>query len=304
MGRGWRDSWGFGIGACVLGLFLPALAAAQTCPNVSLSIPTGSAQRYYPGSDVASNIYPTRPQNEDPQYIDEHDCDEDIHLQFTLVASGLPCSDIIQAWAGPTDCTQLAARRASSGSTRCWPVSDPQPIGTSFSIDVRARDIVAFLDSSDPPTVYTPESGANVCQSLAAMCTGEPLSIYFMALEANGTNVDGTPATFDFGVFRGPDAEGGSCDAGDPPDAGPPLADGSAAQDARVAREDGGVVDGDTTNTEPGGGPLLEEGCTCSLPRVSRSHFRGLGLVAGLALIFLRRRRRPGSPITSPSGGA
>jgi hypothetical protein len=189
------------IAPCIVALAVmtPLTASAQTCPNISISIPTGIANRYYPGSDVAKNLYPTRDANLQPTWINYSDCAADIHLQFTLAVSGLPCSDTIQAWVGPTDCTQLTARQTTSGSPRCWPVSPPQAVAQSFSVDVRAEDIVAFISSEEPPVLYSPQNNAMACQSQAAP-GGTALSLYFMAVEANGQAVDGTSAEYDFGA--------------------------------------------------------------------------------------------------------
>jgi hypothetical protein len=187
---------------CLLALAVvwPVSAAAQTCPNISLSIPAATVPRFTGATDSAANAYPFRAQNLQPTWINYKDCASDIRLQFTLEASGLPCSDQIQAWVGPmTDCTQTAARQTTSGSARCWPVSQPVPPQQTFTIDIRAEDLVAHITDEEPPVSYVPTESTAACQSQAAP-GGTALSLYFMAIEANGQAVDGTSAEYDFGA--------------------------------------------------------------------------------------------------------
>ena len=118
--RTW-NRWVWAVCVSSLGVLVSGNAMAETCPTIALSLPT-PPQRYYSGPDTAPNVYPSRPANEAPTFIDLRDCQDDIHLEFVVASSGLPCSDTIQVWAGPTDCTQLTARQTHSGSPRCWPV--------------------------------------------------------------------------------------------------------------------------------------------------------------------------------------
>jgi hypothetical protein len=198
----WLEQWGRTVLCLVaLAVLVPLTASAQTCPNVSISLGT-TVNRYYPGTDVNKNLFATRPQNLQPTWINYADCAADIHLQFTVLASGLPCSDLVQVWAGPTDCTQLSARQTTSANPRCWPVTNAQPISTSFNVDVRARDVVAFISNEEPPTTYTPQFSATACQSQSAP-GGTALGIYFMAMEASGQTVDGTSGIYGGGSCTG-----------------------------------------------------------------------------------------------------
>jgi hypothetical protein len=192
----WLEQWGRTVLCLVaLAVLVPLTASAQTCPNVSLSLPTGIVNRYYPGGDVAKNLFPTRPQNLQPTWINYADCAADIHLQFTLAASGLPCADLVQVWAGPTDCTQLSARQTTSSGARCWQVAPPVTIAQSFEVDVRVRDVVAYISTEEPPVEYTFQDSAASCESQSAP-GGTALGIYFMAMEASGQAVDGTSAEY------------------------------------------------------------------------------------------------------------
>jgi hypothetical protein len=194
--RGTRR-WASVVGAFValLTLLVPELAWAQTCPNVSISV-NSVVNRYVGTTDTANNLFPLRPQNLQPTWINYNDCKSDIRLQFTILVSGLPCSDTIQVWAGPTDCTQVAARQTTSGSTRCWPVAATGSFAMQQSStgDIRAQDIVAFIDTAEPPTLYSPQ-GPKGCQAQLSP-GGSSLGIYFMAMEADGQTVDGTAAVY------------------------------------------------------------------------------------------------------------
>jgi hypothetical protein len=234
---------GLCAGASFLSVLPPRLAGAQsaTCPNISLNVNL-TVPLYFPGGDTAANLYPYRPQNLDLTAIDYKDCIDDIHLEFTVLIGGLPCTDEIWVWAGTTDCTQTTARERNSGSGQCWPVA---PIG-AFSMaetstaNIRAQDIVAHIsDSSSASTTYSP-AGKTACQWQSSPGI-VPLSIYFMAVEADGVTVDrsasyaldaelvatdggsGTTAPADAGPV---DA---SADAGtsDPSATGTPLEEGS-----------------------------------------------------------------------------
>jgi len=196
----WLRQWGASVvfGA-VLAVAIPWTAWAQNCPNVSLSV-NSVVPRYYPGGDSNANLFPIRPQNLNPTWINYNDCKNDINLQFTLLISGLPCTDTIQVWAGTVDCTQVSARQANSGATHCWPVT---PTG-SFTMaststgNIRAQDIVEFITNPEPPFIYTP-GGIKSCQSQDAP-GGESLSLYFMAIEPDGQTLDGTAGEYPFGA--------------------------------------------------------------------------------------------------------
>jgi hypothetical protein len=150
--------------------------------------------RFYPDETTP---YPfIRPQNRDPNAINYQDCAADIVLEFTLLISGFQCSDTIQVWAGTTDCTQTTARMSSDGDTQCWPVTPNglfkmSQTSTNF---IRARDIVSHISDSavttDAYTVQSPDvNDLTACESQDAPGT-VGLSIFFMAMEADGETVD------------------------------------------------------------------------------------------------------------------
>jgi hypothetical protein len=267
----WLRQWGASVVlGIVLAVMIPWTAWAQTCPTVSISV-NSVVPRYYPGGDSTANLFPVRPQNLNPTWINYNDCKNDINLQFTLLISGLPCTDTIQVWAGTVDCTQVAARQADSGQKHCWPVT---PTG-SFTMaststgNIRAQDIVEFIANAEPPEVYTP-GDLGSCQSLIHMgstqCGGIDLGLYFMAIEADGVTVDGTSAEYDMGAFDAlPD--GGSC--------------------ARAT--DSGATDSGAIDAGPSSNARLE-GCGCRTMPKQGADVGVLGV--GIAAIVIGRRRR------------
>lgn len=277
------------VGASVIVVLLPQIAWGQTCPDISINLDS-VVPRYTGTSDSPANLFPLRPQNLQPTWIDETDCKDDIRLQFTVLLGGLPCTDTIQVWAGTTDCTQVSARQANSGSARCWPVVATGSFAMSATStgDIRAQDIVANLMTSEPPTIYSPSS-VKACQSLAGggplLCSGVSLGLYFMAVEADGETVDGTSAIYDLGAAelvlpdggwcRSSSTDGGLLDA-DVIDAG---AGGSGAGGSGGAGSDG----------EGSGGTIIH-GCSMASERGP-----DVGALAGVgvaALVLGRRRRR------------
>jgi hypothetical protein len=268
----WLGQWGASVIMGVALTVIPATGWAQNCPNVNISV-NPVVPRFSPGGDTAAHLSPARPPNLDPDGISYDDCKSDLNLQFTLLISGLPCTDTIQVWAGTVDCTQVSARQADSGATHCWPVT---PTG-SFTMaststgNIRAQDIVEFVANAEPPEIYAP-GDVKSCQSLAkigpAPCGGVALGLYFMAIEADGTTVDGTSGEYELGAIDTlPD--GGSC--------------------TRAA--DGGATDSSTTDTSSNHNAGLEGGGCQTTP----GQGSGVGVFAGMgvaAMVIGKRRRR------------
>jgi len=193
------------VGACVafLAVLAPDLAWAQQCPSVSINVNPLVPRYSGPPGDTNAELYPLRPQNLYPTWINYKDCKDDIRLQFTMLVSGLPCTDSIQVWAGTVDCTQVAARQANSGATHCWPVTPPGAfqMQTSSTGDIRAQDIVHYITNPEPPTTYVP-GDVTSCESQASP-GGVSLGLYFMAIEADGQTVDGTSGMYGSGSSSG-----------------------------------------------------------------------------------------------------
>jgi MYXO-CTERM domain-containing protein len=273
-----------------LAVLAPTSARADTCADISVNV-NSVVPRYTGTSDTPANLYPLRPPNEEPTWIDYDDCKADVRLQFTVLIGGLPCDDTLQVWAGSVDCTQASARESSSGGPRCWPVT---PAGlfamqSSSTGDIRARDIVGLIRNAEIGTVYS-EQGASACQSLlgtsSTQCSGVSLSLYFMAVEADGVTVDGTSAEYDFGAEVGlPDgrschpADAGSSDAADL-DGG----DGSrdASEDPAEDATDGRDSDDSTT---------IIHGCGCRMGQAEDGSSSAIVWLGAVGAVAARRRR-------------
>jgi hypothetical protein len=176
-----------------------------TCPSVSVTVnPTVPRFPANNPDDNPNGTFPSRPENLDPNAINYNDCSSDIHLQFSGSVSGLPCTDTMQIWAGTTDCTQTSARQANSGAAHCWPVTQSVALQTTFTLNIRAEDLVAYISNSEPPSTYFAH-GATFCRSQVAPGVVS-LGVYFMAMEADGLTMDGTPAMYSLDVaLVGPD---------------------------------------------------------------------------------------------------
>jgi hypothetical protein len=254
--------WGAALAACLFGLFVSRVALAGSCPNVNIRV-NSTVPRYYPGGNGDANLYPFRPGKEGPAWIDVDDCNANINLEFTLEISGLPCKDTIQVWAGTkdTDCIQTSARQAGSGAGRCWPVTPPGAfaLAATSTGNIRAEDIVAFLDDADPPATYSAQ-GASACSALTGTyCGAVPLHLFFLAVEEEGGVVDGVSAEYIFGAETG-SPDGGWCQ----PDSGLPSNQA----------------------------PPASSGCSCTVPRESSgaNALGALGLWAALFAVLCRRR--------------
>jgi len=199
-----RWAWGVGAYLVVLGVLPPRSAEAQTtttgttttttsnCPNLSFNLGS-TVPRFFPGADTAANMYPFRPAQLDPNGINYQDCIDNINLQFTLLIGGLPCTDTIQVWAGPssTDCTQSTSRMSSDGDAQCWEVTPDGlfQMATTSTENIRAQDIVSHLsDSAITVDTYTPAK-PSACQSQTFPGTVQ-LNITFMAMNPDGVDVD------------------------------------------------------------------------------------------------------------------
>jgi hypothetical protein len=201
-----RGRWAWVVGACLVALvaLLPRSAHAQTdgggnCPGISITV-SPTVPRYYPGGDTRANEYPYRPQALNPNDINYQDCISDINLEFTITIEGLSgCTDTIQVWAGPTDCTMTQARERNSGEAQCWPVAQIGAFATeqTSTANIRAQDIVAHLSDSSTaplPISYTP-AGPSACESQDAPGS-VGLTIDFMAMEPDDVTVDGTSGVY------------------------------------------------------------------------------------------------------------
>ena len=184
------------VGLVGAALAMPRAAHAQDGGFTSSSgygITLNSASvvpRYYPGT---MNVYPSRPANLNPNDINFQDCEDNIHLVFNLTESTGGASDILQVWAGTTDCTQTGAR-SGLDSPFCWQIAPAQEYFQTASFDIYARDLTKYVDSS---LDMVPNDGNFIGDSQPETAchtqtsTGQvAISIYFMFLSNTG---DATP---------------------------------------------------------------------------------------------------------------
>jgi hypothetical protein len=155
-----------------------------------ISLANSVVQRYYPNS--STNAYPFRAANLNPNDINFQDCEDDIHLVFTLLETGGSTGDapdILQVWAGTTDCTQTTARSGAE-SPFCWQVAGAQEFITTTSFDIYARTLTRYIDSTldavpnsgNPVSASQPESACHTQTSSGQVA----MNIYFMFLPNTG----------------------------------------------------------------------------------------------------------------------
>jgi hypothetical protein len=198
-----------GIAAAGLAVF-PGMARAQDggftgSSGYGISLASTVVQRYYPNS--TTNAYPFRAANLNPNDINFQDCEDNIHLVFNMLETGGTAGgssqDILQVWAGTTDCTQTTARSGAE-SPFCWQVAAAQLFVLNGTFDIYARQLTRYIDttldsvpnSGNPPSdpAGAPESACHTQTSSGQVA----LNIYFMFLPNTG---DATPdASFSYSL--------------------------------------------------------------------------------------------------------
>jgi hypothetical protein len=172
----------------------PRVAAAGGA-NYGIALASSVVQRYYP--DSSTNAYPFRAASLNPNDINFQDCEDNIHLVFNLLETGGSTGDapdILQVWAGTTDCTQTTARSGAE-SPFCWQVAGGQQFIVNGTFDIYARSLTRYIDSTLDAVANngSPVSGSGLpesaCRTQSAL--GQVgLSLYFMFVPSTG---DATP---------------------------------------------------------------------------------------------------------------
>jgi hypothetical protein len=188
-----------GIAAVGLAWFCPATAHAQEggvtgSSGYGISLPSSVVQRYYPENE---DPYPVRAPNLNPNDINFQDCEDNIHLVFNVSETGgdaTSAPDILQVWAGTTDCT-LTSARGGGVSPFCWQVAPAQYFTATATFDIYARNLTRYIDStpSSVPNGGNPVVGPGQVESACHTQTSSgqvALNIYFMFLPNTG---DATP---------------------------------------------------------------------------------------------------------------
>jgi hypothetical protein len=161
--------------------------------SYGISLASTVVQRYYPNSDT--KLYPFRNANLNPNDINYQDCEDDIHLVFNLIESGgstTSSPDILEIWAGTTDCTQTTARSGAE-SPFCWQVAGGQQFVLNAQVDIYARVLTRYVDSTlnavpNGGATISPSQPESACHTQTS--TGQvALNIYFMFLPNTGDAV-------------------------------------------------------------------------------------------------------------------
>jgi len=182
------------LGLAALGVTTPARAQLEGgTSSYGVALTTQTVYRFYPDGTA----YPFRAANLNPNDINFQDCEDNIVLQFNLTESGIGSTgspDILQIWAGTTDCTQPTAR-AGAESPFCWQVYPATEPILNETVNIYARSLTRYIDTTlvTVPNGGNPIIGAGQPETACHTQTssGEvAITIYFMFLPNTG---DATP---------------------------------------------------------------------------------------------------------------
>jgi hypothetical protein len=173
--------------SCVL-LFASPFARAQVTGPI---IAQGS--QLFPDRIVNGVTVGTRPQNLNPLGINYQDCASDMTLHFALTASGFNGSQLVEVWAGTSDCSSDTSRGVGSVPS-CWQVQPPIAGFLAGStaplfVDARVQDLAGHLNNVPMTATYSP-LGAAGCLS-QTVDTAQSVSIFFLPTDASGHALSG-----------------------------------------------------------------------------------------------------------------
>jgi hypothetical protein len=196
------------------GLQLAALVAGFTVSRAaSAQLGTGTGSTSSLGITINPTVprfatngttpYPYRPANLNPNDINFQDCSANIVLEFELIESGLPTTDTLQVWAGPTDCTQQSARVSGTSGPFCWRVAPNAANSQTAAVNIYARNLTQFVDNTSSAVLaYNPSPGTtpgvDACHTQQAS-GAVGLTIYFMFIEGDDITLDAS-ATYPLNV--------------------------------------------------------------------------------------------------------
>jgi hypothetical protein len=179
-------------------------SGSSTSEGITAGIP--NPYRFIGSTNVTSS---SRPINLNPTGANFSDCEQNLMLQFPIVASGFTGGDHIEVWAGTVDCRQDVSRTGltSSGSQLCWQVaastgSINNTLITSFNVYV--RDVLRFENASTITTnvsdrqIYNPnwagsDQGETACHVQSADAA-VPIDIYFIPIASTSQANTGATA--------------------------------------------------------------------------------------------------------------
>ena len=200
-----------------LALALPALALFSSCPAAAQSVSLASQPfraLYQNGAYVDATNSP-RPPNQHPTGANFSDCEDDLKLTFPLVIAGFSTDDVgLEAWAGPGNCSDDAARGVG-GVPTCWrvgPSATPLLAVDPFGIpmDVYGRDVLRYENAAacrrkasphiDESFHRSPDGSEGACH-VQATDAAVMLGIWFIPIQiASGT---ATGTAFEFALRDG-----------------------------------------------------------------------------------------------------
>jgi hypothetical protein len=150
-----------------------------------------ATNQVYPTRLVNGAATGTRPINLNPYGVNYQDCINDMTLRFNLLASSLNGGQLIEVWAGTSDCTTDMSR-GFQALPSCWLVRPPiagiiAGTGSSvpLSIDVRVQDLVGHQSSIPQTPTYSAVVGAAACQT-QTVDTAQSFTIFFMPTDSSG----------------------------------------------------------------------------------------------------------------------
>ena len=168
-------------------------ASAQVAGGPSVTGILGTVQRCEP-TDLQCGTSADAPgENPHPASVlvnalNFEDCAADLYYRFTLGVSQPSTEYELQAWAGTSDCSQLANRQ-TSGTSGCWPVMAPVAFRSNqFAMHVRMRDIASGAFAATHPVIYAPTTDPSVC-SAQPRTGATSLTLYFFFTDAQSNPV-------------------------------------------------------------------------------------------------------------------
>lgn len=183
-----------------------ALASSAFAAPTLTVLPT--VQRFYQDGTVPAQ----HPMPANTQGLNFDDCNSNVKIRFTLTMTAIDTSGYsLQAWAGPSDCSPVAARTASTAA--CWPVLGANIAqATSATVDVNVRDIVSQIGrtTSGINLTYTP-AGQSVCLSGGSGA----ISVYFLLVPSANGDATGQASAFKVKLTGPPAPTINSVGAGD-----------------------------------------------------------------------------------------
>ncbi|HEX3772685.1 MAG TPA: hypothetical protein VHV30_17520 [Polyangiaceae bacterium] len=178
--------------------------ATAGAPTITISPETSQPDRIVGTQDFGPM---ERPVQLTPTGISYSDCARDMVLKFPMLVSNIGMN-IIQIWAGTSDCS-MQANRGQGGVATCWQVApnvSGQALGPtsalnySVPISIHVRDIVGRLNTDVSTSFQYMQQGAAACNT-QTVANAQSLNVVFVPTTSANTDTGGVsyawPATID-----------------------------------------------------------------------------------------------------------